>query len=1284
MIQSNWMNSLLLGLFLLCPTKLICAQQAKETPLNWLSPSSKKVKDQNLELRKSWDKVEIRVFHFSSSWQKIFNNFTEETGLSLVMPDVPAGHFSQQRRELIPASVALKIYNQELEKQGYRALVRNKYLIVLKDETFRPQYAPYRYSAETKPVPKSPAKLPKPEFNTIQQVKHEQPEASVNVPSRMATVVEPQTVSAVDLARRLYAAYADHAQLVEDGPLGLPAFRATYPSTENSEDAFYEIGIDEKNNRIVIDATRSQAKQLVALFENWDQRKNYLFKEQVDLPLLANERTRQAVEKLPVIVAAVLQEKEKAATIKPPFLEKRLGESPKLDNGNTSKEELPDIIDRLRSNVSIEALDELGLLILRGNLEDVEGVMQIIQSIEHMSVGSVPEIHLRHLEFVNCEAIAELLNSVYESIKNTDPRTSRKNAAVNVIPVVQPNSVLIIAPSKELEPLLSLIDELDRSTDPEIEAFVVRLKFAPASKILTILTEFYEERGGLGTQVRAVADERTNSLIIQAHPRDLAEIKKVIKQLDQDESHAVSRLKLYPLANASAEELAEFLNNAIEDIVNPRSTSGTGGQAGNANNEVKSIVLEFLAGDESQADIQRSGILTDVRISADRRTNSLAVTAPIRSHAIFEALIKALDSPSETVAEVKVFELVHADAADALEILEQLFDQSDPNSPVGMNLAGATDSASTLLPVKFSVDIRTNSVIAVGGNDALTVVEAILLRLDSQEPNKRISTVIHLSNSSVADVADAINQFLEAQRALNEVDPNVISTIDLINREVIVIPELISNKLLISATPEYFDEIHELVLKLDETLSQVIIQALIVEVELDNIDEFGIELGFQDSILFNRSLIDNVVTVTNTTTNQNIQTTTQQVISQDGNPGFLFNNPSLFPNLGNNVNSNNSSSRVGPQGLSNFGVGRVSSGLDYGGLVLSANSDSVNILIRALAEQRNVHVLSRPQIRTVDKQLAQIQVGQEVPVVNGVNITANGLANPNIEYKEAGIILSVTPRINPDGTIILEVVAEKSAFQEGGVPIFVDATTGNTITSPVKNIQVARTTVSAKSGETIVIGGMITEKDSTITRKVPWLGDLPIIGRAFRFDSTSNKRTELLIFLTPRIIRNQIDNEYIKEVESKRLHFFRDQAEEMHGPLFAIPEEYHMNTDSTNEILPPRLIPAEEVQPEAAPEPFDTTGIKLPAPLNTNGSKSESTKSRPLPAPGIRKAKQISTAAQARQGAPDLSAKWFSNARSNQGVPTTKSTGAGRANLDLLTEKPEKSTESVSQASFAN
>ncbi len=268
----------------------------------------------------------------------------------------------------------------------------------------------------------------------------------------------------------------------------------------------------------------------------------------------------------------------------------------------------------------------------------------------------------------------------------------------------------------------------------------------------------------------------------------------------------------------------------------------------------------------------------------------------------------------------------------------------------------------------------------------------------------------------------------------------------------------------------------ELVEKLDAEPPQVMIQVLIAQVTLSNQDEFGIELGLQDSILFDRSLLGNLVTTTTTTqtsTSSGVVTQTQQnILGATNQPGFNFNNQPLGNSGSTQALAN--PSQVGGQGLSSFGVGRTNSTLGYGGLVLSASSEAVSVLIRALQQTQRLEVLSRPQVMTLDNQPAFVQVGQRVPRITGSTLTQVGQQN-NIVLENVGLILGVTPRISPDGRVVMEVDAEKSQLGNIADGIPVTTSGGVVINSPTIDLTTAQTTVSAIDGETIVIGGLITK-----------------------------------------------------------------------------------------------------------------------------------------------------------------------------------------------------------------
>lgn len=778
--------------------------------------------------------------------------------------------------------------------------------------------------------------------------------------------------------------------------------------------------------------------------------------------------------------------------------------------------------------VEIQMLEGLDVIIIRGHPRDVEQVMAIIEQIERISEKTVPAIEIYHVKHVNCEALADLIIPLYDQV------FSPRQGSVSITALVKPNALLLIGRTENVQTVLDLVKRLDRPVAPETQFRVFPLRHAAAATAQAMVTEFFADRPGLGTRVRVTADFRSNSLIVQAGSRDVAEVAELIARIDTPTSEAVHELRVFKLQNSLADELAPILQGAITGQA--AAAAAAPGQQAAAGAEQKSLMLRFLTIDTKGRRRLESGILTDVRVTADPRANTLLVSAPAQSMELIEALIRELDKLPSLEAQIKVFTIVNGDAPSLMDMLETLFAPPTGAGQPAVQTA-AVEGESSLVQLRFAVDVRTNSIIASGSRGDLTVVEAILLRLDASEVRQRETQVYRLRNAPALDVSNAVNEFLRTERQVLQIQPGLLSAFEQIEREVVVVPEPVSNSLIVSATPRFFKQIMELVQELDERPPMVMIQVLIAEVQLNDIDEFGVELGLQDSILFDRSLLGDISTTTQTVYDAvtGLPVSSSETIqSATYTPGFAFNNQSLG-NSG-STQALDSSQIVGSQGLSHFAVGRMNNELGFGGLVLSASSEGVSILIRALQESRRLEVLSRPQIMTLDNQPAFIQVGQRVPRVTAATIDEQTGQQITTTLENVGLILGVTPRISPDGIVVMEIDAEKSEMgpEEEGIPIFI-STTGEVLRSPRINNTTAQTTVSAVDGQTVILGGLITKSKSDIHRKVPFLGDLPLLGDLFRYDATVVKRAELLIIMTPHIVQTEEDAEEIKYAEASRM-----------------------------------------------------------------------------------------------------------------------------------------------------
>jgi type II secretory pathway component GspD/PulD (secretin) len=504
---------------------------------------------------------------------------------------------------------------------------------------------------------------------------------------------------------------------------------------------------------------------------------------------------------------------------------------------------------------------------------------------------------------------------------------------------------------------------------------------------------------------------------------------------------------------------------------------------------------------------------------------------------LIEALIKELDHLPNAQAQIKVFTIVNGDATSLSNMLRQLLGQTaqqtgtqafnqlfgqgalNPFLQPGLQSAAAMGESS-LVPIRFGVDARTNSIIASGSEGDLGVVEAVLLRLDEDSFHKHKTTVYWLANAPAQSVATAVQQWLQnritaytQQMQLSPENPEVRYA-----QQVIVVPETISNTVIVSAVPSLFEEVKRVIEALDRRPPMIKIDVLIAEVTLTDNFEFGAEYGLQNSLLYDR-------TVTNAAGNK---------------VGFNFNNKPLG-----DVGDSNKGVVAG-QGLSSFGLGRTSPTLGYGGLVLSASSDAVSVLLRALQDKGRIQILSRPQITTLDSQAASVNIGQIVSRTRG-STTTQGVVTQNVEDVPTGILLGVTPRVTPDGLVVMELDAEKSQLSDTTSNIPNPGIGGGTVAIQNIDSTQASTTVSARSGQTVVFAGLIQSNKTSRRKGIPWLSDIPLVGPLFRVTTESDTRRELLIVMTPHVVRGDEDVDWIRQTESERMSWCLADVVDVYG-----------------------------------------------------------------------------------------------------------------------------------------
>ena len=758
-------------------------------------------------------------------------------------------------------------------------------------------------------------------------------------------------------------------------------------------------------------------------------------------------------------------------------------------------------------DTQIQFVPELGTIIIRGAKRDVQRVMDVIKEIEEQSEVTKPDVEVVDLKHADANAVADLLEQLYQDV------LSARQGEVSITSLDAPNALLLIGRKEAIAGVMELVEKLDQPIDNSALMRVFRLQNASAVDAEQSVRDFFSDRPGsgddlrpgLGPRVRILADYRTNSLIVSAAPRDLEAVTQLVNELDVEHVAATSQIKIFPLSHAVAEDLAPVLQEAINGE----------GEGASENVTAPSTTLSIVSVDSSNKQLIDSGILSGAVVAADTGGNSIVVRAPSSSMALIAELIRQLDKAPGIESLVKVFTIENGDALQLTTALQTLFgdDSGTAGTSVGAgNLPSSTaDRESSLVPLRFTTDQRTNSIVVSGGANDLDVVESILLRLDGEGFAERITEVIWLRHQSASDVATAIQQYVQQRtQTVNTIQQfqQGLGPFDLADRDLIVVAEPVSNSVLLSVSPRFYEDVRRMIDQLDRRPPMVLIKVMIAEVRLDDAFEIGGEFGLQDSLLYDRGIAADAVT---------------RAVSAGDN--------------------------VAARGVSSFGVGQINQSLGYGGFVLSAANDSVSLLLRTLQDASRLQILSRPQIMTMDNTEGFVQVGRLIARVTGV--INNGLQGSQVvtEDSEVGLIMSVRPRVGADGLIIMDVDATRSARDDNNGTTVPTGSGSETVLINDIIQTTAQSVVAAYSGQTVIFGGLIQKERIAASSRVPYVADIPLIGNFFKYDRQAEVRSELLVFLTPMLVTGEEDLDYVKQVESSRMSWCLADVVEAHGDV---------------------------------------------------------------------------------------------------------------------------------------
>jgi len=415
--------------------------------------------------------------------------------------------------------------------------------------------------------------------------------------------------------------------------------------------------------------------------------------------------------------------------------------------------------------------------------------------------------------------------------------------------------------------------------------------------------------------------------------------------------------------------------------------------------------------------------------------------------------------------------------------------------------------------IKIVGDPRSNSLVLIGYPDSLSQARFLVKRLDKQNRSQGGNMRVYpLKNANAQTVSKVLERFRPAGNQPNKMQ---------------VIADIPSNSVVVFSDAAAFNAIENVIDQLDVVRAQVFIQALIMEIKLDKSLDLGVEwqAGKQTSV--------------------------------SGKDAF--------------VTAGGVGSSGGVRSFPATTTGGAAVGILGGPITFGTQSfSSFNAFIKATQQDTEIDILSNPQILTLNNEQAEIKVGEIVPTLGSTKVDPQGNQTTSIDYKEVGVMLKISPQINADNTIELKIDQNSSNLVQGRVNSLNSQGAITTLNRSLK------TKVVVNDGQTIVLGGLISDEMTEVESKTPCLGDIPILGWFFKTKTSTVRKTNLLVFLTPKVVRSSEELAAVSTSAKLKLRSARSG---------------HFRVDVTNEYKIP-VVPGDQSRPNLSPAGETPAGLK--------------------------------------------------------------------------------------------
>lgn len=730
------------------------------------------------------------------------------------------------------------------------------------------------------------------------------------------------------------------------------------------------------------------------------------------------------------------------------------------------------------------------------------------------------------------------------------------------------NALILTDTADNIRRFLTLLSELENMKYDPLKFKVIELKNADASDVARVIQDFVrkEQGGPTGKQtafswqkawfpdspdragrmrsatseiIKAIPEPKGNFIVLVATQDNLKLVEGLIGQIDQRIS-AVAQVKVYRPRGSGAKELAD----AILALFRAEAATPPAGQGvrqtrqlqwwdpDKVSDVVSAFPIKALPDARSNTlmvtatadqlklidrivdslDLARSSKIYQLRFAeakptadfvgqffkgqtpeitaiAEARTNTMVVTASDEQLAVLDGVVKELDRQLQDSLRIKIFPVKNASAEEVAATLGSVL-----KSP-------AAPGAMALRPIETTVIKSTNSIVVRGPEEYFKLVEQVIAHHEVAPKDEKVAVVVRLRNASAKSVLDALRTTgrrgsIEAVSGFSPAMPPL--------------PAAPSSSTPSPSSPSAPPSLPSLQ---DLPKSQSVAPAPSLDAQADESTNTVVIHAFPGEVAAIRTMIAELD-----------QYRPQALIR------VLIADVSLDHELQYGVEAF-IEDKLKIRGQTATQRPSTSFTLPANGFSYLLSGSEYQVTLSALATDGRLKVLATPRILALDNQTATLSTGRRVPFINASRQTPEGSLLNTVQYVDVGIILKVTPRITSDGLVTMYIRPEVS----NAAPSSESVQLGPGVLAPVFDSNYAETTVTARTGQTVILGGLMRESLNEQKGSVPVLGDLPLIGALFSTTTITKQKRELVIFLTPQVAASAAELEELTAVERGRL-----------------------------------------------------------------------------------------------------------------------------------------------------